>query len=156
MACALAGAVCVGASGQKPTDAAPVLKGLVPGWTGLVDPSGRCRVSVPPQWSVVDRARMAFAPDGGASASEEWTPSPSWTWYKTRLHHLVRTLVQHEDSGDRLWLEYASGWDGVHHYAAVPSGEGVCVLQLEVRAVSAARLDGVVRQVVGSLIALSP
>jgi hypothetical protein len=150
----LASLALVGAGAQSWRDDPPFIKGLIPGWTGLVDPMGHCRFSVPPDWKVRDADRMAFAPDGAATAVEEWMEASPWTRYKAGVYGALKPTVFHEDSTRRLWIEYAAGWDGVHHHVAVPAPAGTCVLQIDVRARAAGTLGDVVRQVAESLIAL--
>lgn len=154
---ALVSAVAVGGrldAAQKWRDEPPFLKGLIPGWTGLVDPMGRCRFSVPADWKVIDADKLAVAPDGAATALEEWTESTTWARYKASVVGVLKPTVFHEDGPQRLWIEYQAGWAGIHHHVAVPGQAGACVLQIDVRARPAGALDGVVRQLAESLIAL--
>jgi len=139
---------------QQWHDEPPYIRGLIPHWTGLVDPAGRCRFSVPGDWTIRDAERLAVAPDGSATAVEEWADSSTWAHYKAGVFGTLKPTVFHEDSTQRLWIEYAAGWAGIHHHVAVPAPGGACVLQIDVRARAAHGLDDIVRQVAESLIAL--
>ena len=135
-------------------DEPPFIRGLIPGWTGLVDPAGRCRFSVPATWKIDDAQRLAVAPDGAVTAEEETAASTSWARYRTELSGVLKPIVLHEDSGQRLWFEYDAGWAGVHHYVAVPSADAACVLRIDVRDRPADALTRVVRRIATSLVAL--
>jgi hypothetical protein len=135
-------------------DAPPSMRGLFPGWTGLVDPMGHCRFSVPAAWKTHDADRLAFAPDGAATAAEEWAHSSSWTRYRTDLYRVLKPTVLLQDSSERLWFEYDAGWAGIHHYVAVPARDGACVLRIDMRTQTADKLSSVVGKIAGSLVAL--
>jgi len=132
------------AAAQSPRDsrnamhdiAPPSTKGLIPRWTGIIDSTGRCRFSVPPQWTVEDQPggnSFAAASDGTATAEADWLASSSWSSYRAHLRDTIKATEVHEDSPSRFWVEYLAGWPGAHHYVAIPSAEGVCALQVDVR-----------------------
>src|SRR6267142_1222717 len=71
-----------------PKSAPAAVRGLIPHWTGLIDVTGHCRYSVPPTWKVAYQLHanpLAWAPDGSATALQNWSPSPSWTLYASAL-----------------------------------------------------------------------
>jgi hypothetical protein len=143
-----------GQAAQRWRDEPPTMKGLYVGWTGLVDPTGVCRFSVPANWKSEGADRLALAPDGSATAAEEWARSPAWSRYKADLYRSLKPQLLLEDSPRRLWFKYDAGWPGVHHYVAVPAADGACVLRIDVREWAAAQLVDIVEKIADSLLAL--
>ncbi len=132
-------------------------KGLIPHWTGLIDVTGHCRFSVPQTWKVAYQLHanaLASAPDGSATAFQNWSPSPSWALYASALRRTLKPTMVQEDSTERVWFEYSAGYPGVHDYVAVPSLGGVCVAQIDVKASADDSLKPIIRQIARSVVAL--
>jgi hypothetical protein len=150
----------VGASTDHPSvrkSAPPAVKGLIPHWTGIFDVTGHCRFSVPPTWKVAYQLHgnaLTWAPDGSATALQNWSPSTTWALYTSALRRTLKPTTVQEDSRERVWFEYAAEYPGVHDYVAVPSAGGVCAAQIDVKASANDALKPIIRQIAQSVVAL--
>jgi hypothetical protein len=111
--------------------------GRIPyGWTGLLDPTGRCLYAVPASWKMdlglSSTVRFASSPDGAARANVRWLAPPSWTQFTSGLRAALHPSVIHEQSAARFWIEYASTPRDVVHLSTIQSPEGACVLEVAV------------------------
>lgn len=104
-------------------------------WTTTFDKTGHCMYSVPPPWRD-GRAGQAVAlmqaPDGSVTVEQTWSPVNDWSAYVGHMRQVLRPTVVHENTAQRLWLEYPAGWPGRHYYIAVPSAGGACVAIVDV------------------------
>jgi len=132
-------------------------RGLIPHWTGVIDPTGHCRYSVPPAWTVERQPHgnaIASAPDGMATAQIDWSPSSSWRAQTSNLRRSLEPILIEEDSAGRFWCEYRAGWPGVHYYVAIPSAAGLCTAWIDVRAGANDWMKPTIRQIAESVVAL--
>jgi hypothetical protein len=149
-----AGRPAVGAGTSHP-DGLPATKRLIEHGIGIIDVTSHCLYSVPRTWKLDQRPgrnAIARAPDGMATAEQDWFPSSSsWTAFTARLRQVLAPTLIHDDRAQRFWCEYAAGWVGIHHYVAVPAPGGSCATQIDINAGADDLLRQTVRLIVDSV-----
>ena len=110
--------------------------------------------SVPPQWRdgrEGPAVALMQAPDGSATVEQTWSPVRDWSAYAGHMRQVLRPAAVHEDTAQRLWLEYPAGWPGLHYYIAVPSAGGACVAIVDVTPQASAELRALLPKIINGM-----
>ncbi|HUK87874.1 MAG TPA: hypothetical protein VLT85_09435 [Terriglobales bacterium] len=118
------------APGQQAARSAPR---PAPAWRPVQDKDGLCQWSLPADWQAIagEDTLVQFG-KGRAAASLHHNPMKDWEQFKEHIKLQYQPGKILEDSGDRLWFQYAKGKDGVHYYVARPAGAAACAAQIDI------------------------
>ena len=130
----LAGLAATGQQSAPPASRpTPPARAAAPAWRQVQDKDGLCQWAIPETWHPIagEDTLIQFG-QGRAAASLHHNPMKDWEQFKEHIKLQYQPGKILEDSGDRLWFQYAKGKDGVHYYVARPAGAAACAAQIDI------------------------